>query len=162
MNATAFDFSPTIRTYVDSEQIKRERLASVAGVNASTISRWYHGESQPDVNVLQKWANAIGQLPHCFRQRCLNAVKGGEVHRVLVDPLMDRDGDGTITIHDADLVDSEKQLTAARRREHWLKAAADGQITDDELATQMAFAEREASESILHLNITTAVAHGGH
>ena len=154
---TVFDFSPTIRTAVDCGQVKRAALAQVANVHPTTIDRMYHGQTQPDAETLARWARAVHQLPHCFRQACSNAIGGGSGYTVVVDDL-DADGDGRVTMRDASLVECEKQMTAARRHQHIMQAGLDGRITKEELAEQAMFTNLEAHACVRQQEILAHVA----
>lgn len=156
---TIFDFSPTIRTAVDCGQVKRAALAQVANVHPTTIDRMYHGQTQPDAETLTRWANARPHLlPVCFRQACANAIGGGRGYTVVVDEL-DADGDGRVTLRDAELVECEKQMTAARRHQHLVQAGLDGRFTPDELAEQGMFTNMEAIACVRQQEILTHLSH---
>lgn len=114
MKIEPFDFSPTIRQWVDCGEVKRDQLAVLARIGPTTIHRLYHGQSQPDVDALRGWFANRG-LPPAFRQTCANAVTDGEGVMVLETEL-DQDGDGRITEKDARLIDAKKQAVAAERR----------------------------------------------
>jgi transcriptional regulator with XRE-family HTH domain len=144
MPVASFDFSPTIRQLTGSAQINQVQLALCAKVSPATASRWASGAATPNVDDLIRMRDCT-HLPHWFRQACAEATAAGRAPGIDERAELDIDGDGRITMHDAEILDAQKQTVAARRHLR-LEQEVSGGLTPDDLAEQLSL---EAEEEVL-------------